>query len=79
MYIASFIIALCIGKEKQNCKYILISLTLCVPMKFPIKVDRIKPGWSILYIEGSQVIISKTYYISFSEDRFCQSKQCRPR
>ena len=31
-----------------------------------------------LYIEGSQVIISEKYCISFSKDRFYLSKQCRP-
>ena len=35
------------------------------------KFDTVKPGWSIIYIEGSEVIhvISKIYCISFSEDR----------
>ena len=28
-------------------------------MKYSIKVDTVKSGWSIIYIEGSQVIISK--------------------
>ena len=28
-----------------------------VPMEFPIKFDTFKSGWSIVYIEGSQVII----------------------
>ena len=36
-------------------------LTLCIPMGFPIKFDTAKSGWSIVYIEGSQVIISKKY------------------
>ena len=31
-----------------------------------------------IYIDEFQVTISKKYYISFSEDRFCHSKQCRP-
>ena len=56
-------------------RFIIGSLTL-VPMEFPIKFDKVKLGWSILYIEGSQDIISKKYCISFSEDRFCLSKQC---
>ena len=33
-------------------------LTLCVPIEFPIKFDTVKSGWSIIYIEGPQVIIS---------------------
>ena len=36
-------------------------LTLFVPMEFAIKFDTVKPGWSVVYIEGSQVIISKFF------------------
>ena len=36
----------------------------------------IKSRWSIVYIEGSQVMIKSEYNISFSEDRFCLSKHC---
>ena len=43
-------------------------LTLCVPIEFSIKFDTVQSGWSIAYIEGSEVILSKIYYISFSED-----------
>ena len=32
-------------------------------------------GWSIVYIEGSQVIIYKQFCISCSEDHFCLSNQ----
>ena len=39
------------------------SLTLYVPMEFPIKFD-IKSGWSIVYIEGSQVIKQKNILLS---------------
>ena len=28
-------------------------------MEFPIKFDTVKSGWSIVYTEGSQIIISK--------------------
>ena len=35
-------------------------------MEFPIKFDTAKSGWSIVYIEGSQVEIKKEIYISFS-------------
>ena len=45
-------------------------------MEFSIKFHTVKSGWSMVYIEGLQAIISK-YYISFSEDRFCLRKQCR--
>ena len=31
--------------------------TLCVPMELSIKFDTVKSGWSIVYIEGSQVNI----------------------
>ena len=43
----------------------LFSLTLFVPMEFPIKFDKVKSGWSIVYIEGSQVIISKNIFYFF--------------
>ena len=43
-------------------------------MKFSIKFDNIKPRWSIIHIEGSQVIALKKYCIYFSEDGFSQSK-----
>ena len=46
-------------------------------MGFPIKFDSVKSGWSIVYIEGSQVIISQKYYISFSL-RFCLSNSADP-
>ena len=32
-------------------------------MEFPIKLDTVKLGWSIVYIEGPQVITYKTYCI----------------
>ena len=35
-------------------------------MEFPIKFDTVKSGWSIVYIEGSQVIISKKYTLFLS-------------
>ena len=28
-------------------------------MKFPIKFDTVKSGWSIVYIEGSHALVSK--------------------
>ena len=43
-------------------------------MNFPKKFDMVKSGWSIVYLEGSQVNISKKKNsISFSEDPFCLS------
>ena len=39
--------------------FLFISLTLFVPIEFSIKFVTVKSGWSILYIEGSQVIIPK--------------------
>ena len=36
--------------------------TLFGPIEFPIKFDTIKSGWSIVYIEGKRVIISKKIY-----------------
>ena len=35
--------------------------TLFKPMEHPIEFEADKSGWSIVYIEGSWVIISKTY------------------
>ena len=46
-------------------------------MEYQIKFDTVKSVWSLVYIEGSQVIISKTCYISFSGDQFHLIKQCR--
>ena len=36
--------------------------------------NTINLGWSIVYIEGSQLKIK--YCISFSKDHFCLGKQC---
>ena len=52
-------------------------LTLFSPMEFSIKSTYKNSGWSIVYIKGSQVIISKTYCISFFVYRYCLNKQCR--
>ena len=35
-------------------------------MEFPIKFDTVKSGWSIVHIEGLQVIISLKYYTFLS-------------
>ena len=36
---------------------------LCVPIEFPTQFDTVQSGWSIAYIEGSQIHInSKKYY-----------------
>ena len=41
-----------------------MSLTICVPMDYSIWFYTIYLGWSSVYMEGSQVIISKKYCIS---------------
>ena len=41
-----------------------VFFNLLGPREFSIKFDTVKPGWSIVYIEWSQVIISKKYCIS---------------
>ena len=46
-------------------------------MEFAMKLKTNKSGWSTVCIEGSQVIISKKYCNSFSDNQFCLSKQCR--
>ena len=40
-------------------------LTLFRPMELPIKLHTIKSGWSIVYTEGSQVIISAAFHLGF--------------
>ena len=44
-------------------------LTLLGLMEYSVKLDTVKSGWSIIYIEGSQVIISerkKMYFFLYS-------------
>ena len=43
-------------------------------MEFSIKLH----GWSIVYIEGSQIIIFKKYCISFFEDQFVLANSAAP-
>ena len=53
--------------------------TLFRAMEFSIKLYKIKVGWSIVCIEGLQVITFFKKSISFSVDGFyLDSKQCRP-
>ena len=54
--------------EKLNKILYLHINPLCIKGISHIKFDTFKSGWSIVYTEGSQVIISKKYYIPFSED-----------
>ena len=45
--------------------YTVVFLTLCVSMEFPVSlnlIDTVKSGWSIVYFEGSHVIISPKLY-----------------
>ena len=44
-----------------------VALTLFIPMKLFLKLLTIKSGWSIVYIEGSQVTIFKIYCTSVFE------------
>ena len=44
-------------------------------MEFSIKFDTVKSGWSIVYIEGSQVIVSKKYY----KEHGCSVVECLTR
>ena len=59
---------------KRIYRYNMITLTFLRS----INIYAIRLGWFIVYIEGSQVIVSKKYLISFSEDQFCLRKQFRP-
>ena len=48
--------------NEYNLQYANKILTLLRPMGFSIKLYILKSGWSIVYILGSQVIISKDVY-----------------
>ena len=47
-------------------------------MEYSIKLHIIKSRYSIVYIEGSEVIISKKYCKSFSEDSFVLGNSADP-
>ena len=48
----------------------MLILTLSVPMESPIKFDTVESAWSIVYIEGSQVIIPQKIFISLKIELF---------
>ena len=39
-------------------------------MEFSSKFNTVKPGWSIIYMKGSQVIIKKNVFLSLKIDFF---------
>ena len=47
-------------------------------MEFSIKLHTIKSGWYIVYIEGSQVIISKILYFFLGRSIFYLAKSADP-
>ena len=47
-------------------------------MEFPIKFDTVKSGWSIVYIEGSQIIIFKTIIIFSLKVEFVLANSADP-
>ena len=49
-----------------NIETFVISLTLCVQMEFPINLDTLKSGWSIVYSEGPKNIIFLSLKNNFS-------------
>ena len=53
-------------------------LTLCVSMEFPIYFDTVKSGWSIVYIEGSHIIISKKNIFLSLKINFALSNSVNP-
>ena len=53
------------------------TLTLFVQVVFPIHIDTISKGLSILHFKESKVEVSKSRCISVPEDCFNLSKQCR--
>ena len=62
--------------SKLNLKAIGIS-TLYALMDSSFRLETINLRRSIVYFKGSQVIISKQKYISYSKDILCLSKRCR--
>ena len=57
----------------QNAK-----LTLLRPMEFSVKFDTVKSGWSITYIEGSQVMCSKHIAFLSLKTNFVQANSADP-
>ena len=53
--------------ERAGC----FTLNLCVPIEFPKKFDTVKSGWSIVYIDGSQVISKTIFYVFYCRFLFC--------
>ena len=43
-------------------------VTLLLPMEYSIQFETVTSGWSIVYIEGSQDLISVKICTSFSSD-----------
>ena len=44
---------------KEQCSRRCSLATFCIPMEFPVKFDTATSGWSIVYIEGPLVNISR--------------------
>ena len=59
-----------VNRKTQNISKFYALSTLFRPTKISIKLHIIKVGMPIVYIKGSQVIISPQNCISFNEDRF---------
>ena len=60
-------------------KYDFGTLSLCILVHFPLQINAVRIGFSIIYFKGSKVEeISNNICTSFPEDCFCISKQCRP-
>ena len=43
------------------------NLTFCRPMEFSIKLKTVKPGWSIVYIEGSRYNKKKSVFLKSAD------------
>ena len=52
-----------------------IYFTLIRPIFFHVKFDRVKLGWSIVYIEGLQVIVSKKVLFFFLRNKSDASRK----
>ena len=58
--------------------FIYFQFTICVPIDSSFWFYTIHSGWSIVYMRGSQVIISIQNYIYFSKYRFVTANSADP-
>ena len=67
----AFLLQMPLNVEVANeLKFLMITLTLNIPMSSSIWVDMIKLGWFSVYIKGSKVRIAKLRYIGLNQQNF---------